>query len=342
MSRIIPRKIHFCWLSGEPFPGHIKQCMQTWDRVLSGYEKVVWDMNRIRDIRISFVREAIEVKKYAFAADYIRLYALYEQGGIFLDTDVYVLKPFDDFLSHDFFSSIEVDHEAYIRTRLSSQLHSDGRPIDPERMLQGIQIQAAVMGSVKGHPFVSDAMQYYEDRHFIRHDGTYDQTFLAPNIYAKTAEKYGFVYHDSLQELREGMVIYPAETFASHGHLVTDKAFCVHLCAGGWREGKRATLLHRILDIAKNNACLRKLSGNRPILVNSIPYRLRQGGKVSCRVLSLYRQYFMHLAIGPQPAGKHVFHMETLDIPDEKYICQIMQGDRLIREVILIKNILET
>ena len=91
---MIPKIIHYCWLSGNPIPKNLEDCMKSWKKKLPDYKFMLWDFNRF-DINSSiWVREAFNAKKYAFAADYIRLFALYNYGGIYMDMDVEVIKPF--------------------------------------------------------------------------------------------------------------------------------------------------------------------------------------------------------------------------------------------------------
>ena len=89
---MIPKIIHYCWLSGEPFPKKIKKCIDSWKKKLPNYEIRCWNMDNFDIHSVRFVEEACSVKKWAFAADYIRLYALYTEGGIYLDCDVFVKK----------------------------------------------------------------------------------------------------------------------------------------------------------------------------------------------------------------------------------------------------------
>ena len=104
---MIPKKIHLCWLSGEKFPPFIEYCISTWKKVLPDYEIILWDTARFDIDSVPWVREAYESRKYAFAADYIRYYALYTEGGIYLDSDVEVLKSFDNLLSYRSFIGFE-------------------------------------------------------------------------------------------------------------------------------------------------------------------------------------------------------------------------------------------
>ena len=102
---LIPKVIHFCWLSNDPYPLKIRRCMDTWKKVMPDYEVKLWNTDNFDIDSVPYVRQAFEARKWAFAADYIRMYALYTEGGIYLDSDVKILKRFDDFLHYSFFSS---------------------------------------------------------------------------------------------------------------------------------------------------------------------------------------------------------------------------------------------
>jgi len=143
---MIPKIIHLCWLSGDPYPAKIARCIKTWEKYLPDYEVMLWDTNRF-DLNSSiWVRQAFEKKKYAFAADYIRFYALYHYGGIYLDSDVEVLKSFDGFLDLPYFIGAE-------------------KAQTPE---------AAVIGAEKGCDWIKQCLVYYDNRSFIKEDGSLD------------------------------------------------------------------------------------------------------------------------------------------------------------------------
>ena len=109
---MIPKKIHCCWLGGGNYPPKIQCCIESWRRVLPDYEIIVWNEERFDVRSVPWVRKALKHKKYAFAADYIRHYALYTEGGIYLDTDIEVRKPFDELLTASrLFTVIEVNEE---------------------------------------------------------------------------------------------------------------------------------------------------------------------------------------------------------------------------------------
>ena len=143
---MIPKILHLCWLSGDAYPTKIARCIESWKRFLPDYEIVLWDTHRFDLSRSQWVREAFEKKKYAFAADYIRFYALNEMGGIYLDSDVEVLRSFDDLLDLPYFIGAE----------------KAGTP------------EAAIIGAEKGCDWVKQCLGYYDGHPFVKADGSLD------------------------------------------------------------------------------------------------------------------------------------------------------------------------
>jgi hypothetical protein len=234
---MIPKKIHYCWLSGEEMPNSIKQCMDSWKKILPEYEIIRWDMSRF-DVNSSvFVSEAVRERKWAFASDYIRLYAIYTEGGIYFDTDVIVRKTMNEFLSHRFFSAVEYHPSLVENCDMSALIYPDGTSRERNTHKPGIGLQAAVMGGVSGHPFLRDCLDFYQDRHYIGEDGQQFNTVIAPGIFAKIAEDYGFRYKDEEQTLDEDMFILPSVIIASSERVATGDAYAIHCCEGSWRQG---------------------------------------------------------------------------------------------------------
>ncbi len=148
---MIPKIIHYCWLSNEPYPQKIAQCIDSWKKYLPDYEFVKWDFSKINKSDFKWVSDAYDNKRYAFAADYIRVYAVYNYGGIYLDTDVEVLKSFDDLLTFPYFMCYEYKKD---------------------------QIEAATFGAEKGFKLLKDIVDYYDNSSFIKEDGSFNEIVM--------------------------------------------------------------------------------------------------------------------------------------------------------------------
>lgn len=231
---MIPKIIHYCWLSGDPFPPMIKKCINSWQKTLPGYTFKLWTMDSF-DLNAvpAYVREAITHRKWAFAADYLRMYALYTEGGIYLDADVMVIRPFDDFLNNKFFSAIEYHQSQADKDGAWDMIDAEGHRIK-EGFVSGIMIQAAVMGAEKGCPFVKDVLDWYAAHPFMGEDGEMAVPAVSPQIYAQVAERKGFLYKDADQDLGDGIKIYRSEIFAGNRHEVTPSSYAIHYCAHTW------------------------------------------------------------------------------------------------------------
>lgn len=231
---MIPKTIHYCWFSNDPFPRKIRRCMASWQRVHPDYKIRRWRMSDF-DLQAmpAYVREAFSAGKRTFASDYIRLYALYTEGGIYLDSDVLLTKGFDGLLDHEFFSFMEY-HELQIeRSGTLQNLDAAGHRT-ADTYISGIQIQAAVMGAEAGSPFVREIMDWYDEHHFILPDGSLLFDVLSPYIYARVAERHGFVYKDVRQQLGDRVCVYPSSMFAGNKHEVTSESLGIHMCAHSW------------------------------------------------------------------------------------------------------------
>lgn len=245
---MIPKIIHYCWLSNDPFPEKIQMCMDSWKKIMPDYEWKLWNTETF-DIEhsIPYVKEAFAHKKWAFVADYIRLYALYTEGGIYLDSDVKVLKRFDDFLHHKFFTSMEYHPFMIERDRSLEDIDKDGHRIK-DKYISGIELQAAVMGAEKGCPFIGRIMDWYQDKHFIKPDGSMGLDVIAPQIYARVAEDYGFRYKDMDQSLDDGLMVYRSEVFAGNRREATSASYAIHYCENSW---VKRPLLDKIMHYGK-------------------------------------------------------------------------------------------
>lgn len=221
---LIPKLIHFCWLSGEKRPVKVDACIHSWQQNLVDYEIVVWDKNSFDIDSVPYVKEACESKRWAFAADYIRLWALYHHGGIYLDSDVYIHKSLDPFLNHRVFSSVEFHTQMFYNSfKKETELNDT----------EGMGIEAAVIGSEPRHPFIKACLDYYENLHFID-TLDYMGTVMLPRIMTHIAyEKFRYRYTPTYQELWEGVVLYPPDVLSTFGSDSLIK-YASHMCLHSW------------------------------------------------------------------------------------------------------------
>ena len=234
---MIPKKIHYIWLSNDPLPPLQKLCIESWKRHCPDYEIVHWDMEKCKKIidEVPFVSEAVSLSKWAFASDYIRLYAVYKEGGIYLDSDVYLYQSFDEFLDNGYFTNIEFTSH-FNKNKSWQMLNDDGTKKDKNKIaLPGLAFQAAIFGAESKHPFLSSCMKYYENEKFILPNGSLSIENIAPFVYAHTAQKFGFVYKDKLQKLENEMVIYSSKVFLPSCNKSDLKPYAIHITNGSWR-----------------------------------------------------------------------------------------------------------
>jgi len=200
------------------------------------YTLKLWDANSFDFNSIAFVKEAFEAKKWAFVADYIRLYALYTEGGIYLDSDVKVFRQFDEFLSYNFFTSHEY-HPANFSQLEVSKLDVNYRPININETINGMNVQAAIMGAKKGNLYLKDCLNFYDDKHLIDENNNLKcEDFIIGPIISKIAERYGYTYQDTEQLLDQNMIIFKTDKFVGNSSFYTKNAYAIHLCNGTWRE----------------------------------------------------------------------------------------------------------
>lgn len=243
---MIPRIIHYVWLSADEKPALIQKCIDSWQKTMPDFKIICWNQSRFDINSVRFVKEACSVKKWAFACDYIRLHALYTEGGIYLDSDVLVKKSLEPYLENDFFTAVEYHPTIFKHKNSRFLLDENGRKVDASSVISGMGLQAAIMGSKAGHSYLQKCMNYYKDKNFINADGGFHDQIIAPAIFAISAEKYGFLYFDKLQHLQEKMLILPSNVFASTPNLANRKSIAIHCCAGSWRERNHITIAMKI------------------------------------------------------------------------------------------------
>lgn len=227
---MIPKIIHYCWFGGNPLPKEHKKYIDGWKQLMPDYEIKQWDESNFDIDKYRFAREARDAGKLAYVADYCRILALYNEGGIYLDTDIKVLKRFDDFLNCNFFSSFECHLKP---GQKPVGVNKDGVKINPTQIrVIGCGIMSAAIASAPNTDYMKDCLDFYNSVSF---DYVMDNFQTIPIVLANHAEKYGFRYLDKRQHLDDGIEIYPSDYFANYDN-VTNNSITIHYCAGSWNK----------------------------------------------------------------------------------------------------------
>ncbi len=237
---MIPKKIHYCWFGGNPLPTFAKKCINSWKKFLPDYEIIEWNENNFDLNYCDYVKEAYQSKKYAFVTDVVRLYALVNYGGIYMDTDVEVINNFDVFLQLKSFSGFE-----------SANF-----------------IPTGIMACEKDHELFKEFLKEYDNIHFKKHDDTCDLTTNCIRI-TNTCKKYGLILNNKKQTIKD-FTLFPNDYFCPKDYKtgkinITQNTYTIHHFNGSWHSpysrfklfiirllGKNAKYLFRIKKILKH------------------------------------------------------------------------------------------
>lgn len=211
---MIPKIIHYCWFGRKKKPALALKCLNSWKKILPEYELKEWNEDNFNLDMYPYVREAYNSRKFAFVTDVVRLYALYHEGGIYMDTDVEVLKTLDSFLYNCAFSGFE----------------------------NSTDVPTGIMASEKGGRWVKENLRYYEKRHFIKEDGTLDLTTNV-TVITQFMLQHGLKRDNSYQSFPDLITIYPKDVFCPKSYddgkiHLTNNTVTIHHFAGSWGSEK--------------------------------------------------------------------------------------------------------
>lgn len=191
MQQKIPKIIHYCWFGGKDKPEVIKKFINGWKEKLKDYEIKEWNESNFDISSNMFVKQAYENGKYAFVSDYVRVYVLYHYGGIYMDTDVEVKRPFsDEILNNDSFWGFE--EKNYIAT--------------------------STIGTQKGNKLIKKFLDSYDGKSFIKEDGEID-TLTNVAIVSDIIEDIGIKLDGNYQRIEGICTVYPQEYFSPYDYI---------------------------------------------------------------------------------------------------------------------------
>lgn len=218
---MIPKIIHYCWFGNAPLPPIVKKCISSWKKYMPDYEIKRWDENNVPYLEYNFMREAYEAKKYAFVSDQARYWVLMQYGGFFLDTDVEVIKTFDDLRNNKCFFSF------------NKHIKKNVLFVNP----------GLIIGTEKENETITDIFQIYTKLHFVD-NGILQLQYSSPRILTKyLLENKNLRIKDECQKLNDGLKIYATDyfdpinprAFMSRDKLeLTVNTFAIHHGAASW------------------------------------------------------------------------------------------------------------
>lgn len=222
---MIPKVIHYCWFGKGAMSSQAIQYIEGWKTLHPDYQIKCWSEENF-DLSIApiYVQQAYKCRKYAFVSDYVRLWALYYEGGIYLDTDVEVIKSFDDLLVLPAFIGFEANKNNTVET--------------------------AVIGSEPKLAWTKELLEYYDTHSFLQKDGTLDMT-PNPTIFSNIFESRGLLPNGKKQVYKEKLHVFPVDYFAPLSSTrvlrTTNNTYCIHHFAGTWREYGWRDIISKIL-----------------------------------------------------------------------------------------------
>lgn len=206
---MIPKIIHYVWVGNGQQDETIRKCLQSWQQYLPDYQIMVWDDAALVKVGNQYAKEAFAAKKWAFVSDYLRVYALYHYGGFYFDTDLEVLKSFEDFLDKKLVIGFEQSKKGFVTG-------------------------TACVGSMPGQPLIKAVLASYEGRSFFRQDGKLDLTTNLHAFMACYTKQYAIRFPHSKSEtleLEPGVLIYPHDYFSQFSG---DRTYARHHFLDSW------------------------------------------------------------------------------------------------------------
>lgn len=249
---MIPKIIHYCWFSNDPLPKEALRCIDSWKNFMPDHQIRKWTLNDFDVNEVPFTKEALASKKWAYLTDFVRHYALFNHGGIYMDSDVLLFKNIEPLLTADFVSAVECHPGPQEAVELKKRIDDRYKRNSNEIKVPGIGIQAAILCAIPGHKLNLACMDFYKK---ISLAEVLEKHYTAPTVIAYNSEPFGFVYHDVEQSLSDSIKLYPSSMFGNYNQY-SKKSYAIHCCAGSWVEKKYK---EKIRDFLKANPLTRSI-----------------------------------------------------------------------------------
>ena len=213
---MIPKVIHYCWFGGKPLPKLVKKCIKSWKKYCPDYEIKEWNESNFDLDVCAYVKQAYEAKKWAFVSDYVRHYVLFNEGGLYLDTDVEILKPIDDLLKNDFMG------------------FEDDKSVNC----------GLVFGASKNSKYCELMLNSYNNDNFILDNGKLN-LFTVCQRTTSLLKEYGLNLDGKTQQVL-GLTVYSSEYFNPLGvdgkGKITENSYSIHHYMASWYSKKEKFL----------------------------------------------------------------------------------------------------
>lgn len=225
---MIPKLIHYCWFGGISEPEDVQRCIASWQKFLPDYEIRRWDESNYDVHKCQYMSDAYKEKKWAFVSDYARVDIVHEYGGVYLDTDVEVVRSFDSLLHEHMFCGFESR--------------------DPIGIKRGIEIEYSVnlglgYGAEAGHPVLRDILDLYATLNFYNQDGSLNLV-ACPHYQTMVLKRHGLIDNNETQRFDTG-IAYSPEFFCPQSNVtdemlfLTENTYSIHHFSGTWSEHQK-------------------------------------------------------------------------------------------------------
>lgn len=254
---MIPKIIHYCWFGGNPLPELAQKCIASWKKYCPDYEIIEWNESNFDFSDCAYAKEAYEAKKWAFVSDYARFKILYENGGVYFDTDVEIIKPIDDIIEKGAFFGCEQDG-MYSAAEIELINVDD----NDSSILDGILVAPGLgMASESGNLFYEKMLDFYHNNHFIDDEGNLNLDTVVINT-TKALFELELRNINEQQKIGE-IIIYPKEYFCpidcKTGELmITKETRTIHHYAASWMP--KETVVYRDLYFKFNRCFPQKIA----------------------------------------------------------------------------------